>query len=118
MIVVRILEHVHDLRSEDTENPAYQVTFWGRSPKPADRPEEERPFQGEVWQLADTNVKEVIEWAEANVGDQRTYQIEVAVGDYDTVSNLILLFGESPIVSEPQDPPAWFDAGPNAVRLR
>lgn len=29
MIAVRILEHVHDLRSEDPENPAYQVTFWG-----------------------------------------------------------------------------------------
>ena len=68
--------------------------------------------------MGDTDVKEVIAWADANVGEDRTYQIEVAVGDHDTVSNLILLFGQSPIESEPQDPPDWFDAGPNALRLR
>jgi hypothetical protein len=115
---MRILGHVHDLRSDDPDNPAYQVTFWGRSQACTDLPREERPFEAEVWQLADTDVKEVIEWADSNVGDDRTYQIEVAVGDQDTVSNLIRLYGRSPISSTPQDPPAWFDAGQNGLRLR
>lgn len=79
---------------------------------------EERPFRAEVWQLADTNVKEVIEWADSRVGDDRTYQVAVAVGDHDTVSNLVLLYGQSPIESRPEAAPAWFDAGLNGLRLR
>jgi hypothetical protein len=86
-----------DLRSENSENPAYQVTFWARSTELTDDSEHEQSFEAEVWQLADTNVKEVIEWADTEVGPHRTYQIAVATEDTDTVSNLIVLFGENPV---------------------
>lgn len=114
---VRILRHVDDLRSEDPENPAYEVTFWGRS-QLSDRPLAERPFEAEVWQLDDADVKEVIEWADSKVGPARTYQIAVAVGDQDTVSNLIHLYGRSPMEGATQGAPEWFDAGPDGLRLR
>jgi hypothetical protein len=114
---VRILKHVDDLRSEDSDNPVYEVTFWGRS-EVSDRLPEDRSFEAEVWQLADADVKEVIEWADSKVRDDRTYQIAVAVSDHDTVSNLVRLYGQSPIKNVPQTAPAWFDAGPNGLSLR
>jgi hypothetical protein len=73
MICVRILDHVDESRSMDPDNPAYQVTFWGRSPHSADRPEAERPFEAEIVQLADVDVREVLEWADAHVGEGRKY---------------------------------------------
>jgi len=115
MIGVRILDHVDELRSLDPDNPAYQVTFWGRSTHSTDRPEAELPFEAEIVQLADVDVREVLEWADAHVGEGRTYQVAVATSDQDTVTNLILLCGRSPVSSAPQDPPDWF--GNDAVRL-
>jgi hypothetical protein len=86
-----------DLRSDDPDAPNYEVTFWERYAKPAEVPERERAFKAEVWQVADANVKEIIAWADDNVGDHRTYQIKVAVLDTDTVSNLVTLFGDNPV---------------------
>jgi hypothetical protein len=118
MIVMRILDYVHDLRSEDVRRPVYQVTFWGRSTAVPDRPEHESPYESEFVQVGDADVAEVLAWAAANAGDRRTYQVEVATSDHDTVSNLILLYGSSPVPDTPQGPPEWFDAGPNAINLR
>ena len=118
MIVMRILDYVHDLRSEDVRRPVYQVTFWGRSTEGSDRPGDDSPYEAELAQVADADVTEVLAWAAANAGDGRTYQVEVATGDHDTVSNLILLYGTSPVPDTPQGPPDWFDAGPNAINLR
>jgi hypothetical protein len=86
-----------DLRSDDPDAPNYEVTFWERYAEPAEVPEHERAFKAEVWQVADANVKEIIAWADDNVGDHRTYQIKVAVLDTDTVSNLVTLFGDNPV---------------------
>jgi hypothetical protein len=43
MIVVRIIDPpMDDLRSEDQNSPAYDVTFWSMFAEPADLPEHER----------------------------------------------------------------------------
>jgi hypothetical protein len=98
MIAVHLIQsHDFDLRSDDLDAPAYQVTFWKRSTEPANLPEEQRSYEAECWQWTDTDVKEIIAWADANVGNHRTYQIHVATGHGDTASNLILLFGDNPV---------------------
>jgi hypothetical protein len=86
-----------DLRSDDPDAPNFEVVFWERFSEPADVPEHGRAFKAEVWQIADADVKEIIAWADANVGDHRSYQIKVAVSDTDTVSNLVTLFGVNPV---------------------
>jgi hypothetical protein len=89
-----------DLRSDDPNHPAYEVTFWSRLPEPAELPEHERGFLASVAQLTDADVKQVIEWADAHVGEGRTYQIKVAVASRDDGLNLVWLYGTNPAADD------------------
>lgn len=84
-----------DLRSDNPDAPNYEVTFWLRQTSPDDPGQSW--YESEVWQLGGADVKQVIMWADARVGDHRTHQVKVAVSDTETVSNLVTLFGENPV---------------------
>ena len=97
MLPVRIIDPpMDDLRSDDPNNPAYEVTFWSRLSEPAELPEHERGFMASVAQLADADIKQVIAWADDRVGEGRTYQIKVAVASRDDGLNLVWLYGTNP----------------------
>ncbi len=64
--------------SMDPDKPVYQVTFWERLSEPADVPEEQRGFEAAEWKLHDTEVTEVLSWAEREAGPGRTYIVHVA----------------------------------------
>ncbi|HTF55118.1 MAG TPA: hypothetical protein VK735_47380 [Pseudonocardia sp.] len=100
MIAVRIIDPpMDDLRSDDPNSPAYEVTFWSRLSEPTDLPAHERGWLASVVQLAEADVKQVIQWAEENVGD-RTYQIKVAVASRDDGLNLVWLYGTNPAADD------------------
>jgi hypothetical protein len=97
MLPVRIIDPpVDDLRSDDPNNPAFEVTFWSRLSEPAELPEHERGFMTSVAQLTDADIKQVIAWADERVGEGRTYQIKVAVASRDDGLNLVWLYGTNP----------------------
>lgn len=89
-----------DLRSEDPNNPAFEVTFWSRLPEPADVPEEQRGWLSSVAQLTDADVKQVIAWADTNLGDRLSYQIKVAVASHDDGLDLVWLYGTNPAAED------------------
>jgi hypothetical protein len=101
MIGVRIIDPpVDDLRSDDPNHPAFEVTFWSRLTEPAEIPEHERGWMESIAQIADADVKEVIAWADENVGEGRTYQIKVAVASRDDGLNLVWLYGTNPAAGD------------------
>lgn len=101
MIDMRFIDPpLDDLRSEDPESPAYEVTFWERLSEPTELPEHQRGFLASVCQLTDADVKQVIAWADTRVGPHRTYQIKVAVASRDDGLNLVWLFGDNPAAGD------------------
>jgi hypothetical protein len=101
MVAVRFIDPpVDDLRSDDPNNPAYEVTFWSRLTEPAGLPEHERGWLESIEQITDADVKQVIAWADEHVGVGRTYQIKVAVASRDDGLNLVWLYGTNPAAGD------------------
>jgi hypothetical protein len=97
---VRILDpYMPDPRSFSADRLIYQVTFWQRDAEPGEEPPDEGPFLSDVWQLTDTDVKEVITWAGQRAEPWQTYQIHVAVVEENAGRALLCLYGHSPVPS-------------------
>jgi hypothetical protein len=94
-----ILDSEPDVRSASSSQLTYQVTFWQRDATPGEVPPPDGPFCSFVWQLADTDIKEVIAWAEEKAEPWQTYQLHVAVVDQNVGVSLLCLYGESPVES-------------------
>lgn len=96
---VRILDAEPDPRSTNSRDLTYQVTFWQRDAEPGEVPPVDGPCCSFVWQLADTDVKEVVAWADEKAEPWQTYQVHVAVVDANAGVSLLCLYGESPVES-------------------
>lgn len=96
---MRIVDAEPNPKSESPDQLTYQVTFWQRYARAGEVPPEDGPFRSYIWQLADTDVKEVIAWAEARAEPYQTYQIHVAVVDIDAGVNMLCLYGICPVES-------------------
>jgi hypothetical protein len=95
---VRILDPgVPDPKSESSDRLTYQVTFWQRFAEPGQVPPEHGPFLSDVWQMTDTDVKEVIAWADTKAEPWQTYQVHVAVVDANPAVGLLCLYGTNPV---------------------
>jgi hypothetical protein len=95
---MRILDPgVPDPKSEGSDRLTYQVTFWQRFAEPGQVPPEHGPFLSDVWQMTDTDVKEVIAWADTQAKPWQTYQIHVAVVDANPAVGLLCLYGINPV---------------------
>jgi|SRR5882724_395282 len=94
---MRILDAEPSPRSTSSSQLTYQVTFWQRDAEPGVVPPPDGPFASFVWQLAETDVKEVIAWADSKAERWQTYQIHVAVVDRNAGTSLLCLFGDDPV---------------------
>lgn len=86
-------------RSYDADRLIYQVTFWQRDIEPGEEPSEDDGFLSDVWQMPDTDVREVLDWAEKRAESGQTFQVHVAVLDPNSGRGLLCLYGENPVPS-------------------
>ena len=82
-----------DTTWEDHE-PVYRVYFWKAEPQPLGL----RPgFASEEFELTGSNVQEVLAWADATVGSDRTYTLYALVRSLEGELGLIRLAGVDPL---------------------
>ncbi len=88
----------------ESDRPAYRVYFW-RSLGPG----ELSGWESDEWELTETDVDEVLAWADAHAGG-RTMSLWVVHRDADGVG-LIRLAGLDP-TADPQSWPSWASPRP------
>lgn len=84
-----------DAVTVNPERPVYQVNIYTRLSEPADVPEKSRGFVVSEWKLHETEVCEVLAWAQENA-EGHPYTVAVAAVDEGDGADLIHLFGEDP----------------------
>ena len=84
-----------DAATVNPERPVYQVNIYTRLSEPVNVPEESRSFVVSEWKLHETDVREVLAWAQENAGGA-PYTVAVAAVDEGDGADLIHLWGEDP----------------------
>jgi hypothetical protein len=78
----------------EIDEPAYRVYFWGRVPQPVGFP---MGIAAEEFEVTGADVHEVITWAEATAGSDRTYTLYALAQRPEGEVGLVRLAGTDPL---------------------